>query len=343
LRDEKINRAPSVTAPIYGLGWSPSLPEFSENLAFVSGVSLGDPVRLALPAGAAPTALVPLGQPPLPAGTPASALPIEWSLVKGDLPAAQGRTWRCLSRTDAGAGVELDKPGVSIIADGLGICLKAGQSFMVRSMTDAEMDEEVDARVLPLTVTDAGVRHMDFRGATRKLTETPWPNWPVLGPRTTKWATEYIVGQDGTARSRHTKWKHESGLNVTDPGVSDHELVMRVVTLALEYDQLNISELACFELLMRRAQMSEWKYRERILGRSGTVLEELDDEHLYMGVSEVRGLLMVSPLLSEHISAELHREAVSLKERRKLREERRSAQGKATGSGGGGGGEGNKG
>ena len=165
----------------------------------------------------------------------------------------------------------------------------------------------------------------------------------MLGPRTTKWVTEYIVDQDGSARSRHTKWKHEAGLNVTDPGVADHELVMRVVTLALEYDQLNISELACFELLMRRAQMSEWKYRERILGRAGTVLDELDDEHLYMGVSEVRGLLMVSPLLSEHISAELHREAVSLKERRKLREERRSSQGKASGSGGGGGGDGNKG
>ena len=75
-----------------------------------------------------------------------------------------------------------------------------------------------------------------------------------------------------------------------------------------------------------------------------TLLEELDDEHLHMGVSEVRGLLMVSPLLSEHISAELHREAVSLRERRKLREERRSSQGKASGSGGGGGGgDGNKG
>jgi hypothetical protein len=175
LRDQKINRAPSVAAAIYGADWTPTLPEFAESLCFVSDVSYGDPVRLALPS-AGPRPLPRMGQPALPAGTPADPLPIEWSVVKGALPASKGRSWRCLGRTESGPGVEAGVPELAIIANGVGLSWKGGQTCMVRSMTEEEMDEEVDARVLPLTTTDAGVRHLDFRGATRKLTETPWPN-----------------------------------------------------------------------------------------------------------------------------------------------------------------------
>ena len=61
-----------------------------------------------------------------------------------------------------------------------------------------------------------------------------------------------------------------------DVGCSDHELVMRVIELAVVYDQLNISELSCFELLLCKAQVAEWRHRDRICGGAGD--EFADDE-----------------------------------------------------------------
>eukprot|EP00974_Lingulodinium_polyedra_P021414 2068948-Lingulodinium_polyedra.AAC.1 len=72
---------------------------------------------------------------------------------------------------------------------------------------------------------------------------------------------------------------------------------MRVVELAVVYDQLNITELASFELLMRRAQMTEYRYCEKLLGSVENALAE--DEHLYLGASETRGMLMLAPELEE--------------------------------------------
>ena len=90
-----------------------------------------------------------------------------------------------------------------------------------------------------------------------------------------------------------------------------------------------MSELASFELLSRKAQMAEWRHRDRILGRSKDEL--FDDQFLYLGTGETRGLLMVAPELQEHINQELHREATILKEKRKVREERSLARGGSSG------------
>eukprot|EP00959_Pyramimonas_sp_CCMP1952_P208266 4356664-Pyramimonas_sp.AAC.1 len=86
--------------------------------------------------------------------------------------------------------------------------------------------------------------------------------------------------------------------------------------------------------------MAEWRHRDRVLGRSKDEL--FDDQFLYMGTGETRGLLMVSPELQEHINSELHREASILKEKRKVREERALARGGGGGGGGGGAGASSK-
>ena len=48
----------------------------------------------------------------------------------------------------------------------------------------------------------------------------------------------------------------------------------------------------------------------------------MEDEHLYLGTSETRGMLMVCPSLASFVSEQLRADASVLKERRKLREER---------------------
>ena len=107
--------------------------------------------------------------------------------------------------------------------------------------------------------------------------------------------------------------------------MSDHELCCRVLELGLVYDQLNPSELATFELIARRAQLTEWRYRDRIVGNFALSVDE--NEYLFMGVGDTRGLLMICPDLQEFIAAELHKESATLKEQRKIREERVLAAG----------------
>merc|ERR1712194_194096 len=112
----------------------------------------------------------------------------------------------------------------------------------------------------------------------------------------------------------------QAGLTVTDPGVSDHEAIMRAVDYGLTFDQLNLGELVSFELLLRRAQLVEMKYKSRSLkGLYGDTSHE--EEYLVLGTSSTRGQLMITPSLEEFVANEMGKEGTVLKQRRKLTEE----------------------
>ena len=128
---------------------------------------------------------------------------------------------------------------------------------------------ELDAGVLEIRSDADGRRSRSFRDSIAELHQTDWANWPVLGPRMARWCARFIAEHDLHPKSRYTKWKAEARLNMQDGGVATHELIMRVLELAICYDQLQIGELACFELLLRQAQLSEWRHRDRALGSRG--------------------------------------------------------------------------
>ena len=154
----------------------------------------------------------------------------------------------------------------------------------------------------------------------------------MSGTRTTRWVCENICATDGNPRGRHTRWKRDCGLRPADAGVAEHELALRALQLALEYDQLNIGELACMEFLSRRAQLSELKCRERMISHDPHD-DYGEDAYLYLGISQTRGQVMVMPALEEFVSGQMEKEGRVLKERRKLVEERKlvRAKGKAKG------------
>lgn len=164
------------------------------------------------------------------------------------------------------------------------------------------------------------IRHREFREAVRLLTQTPWDGWPVAGPRTLGWCLRFIAESDTHPRGRHLRWRTATGLGAGDPGVAEHERAMRVIEHALCFDQLMVTQLAYMELVIRRAQLIELKHKSRVLCVRGSEVEE--DEHLYMGTGETRGLLMIAPALEEFVAGELGRQAAAAKERRKMREER---------------------
>ncbi|CAK0798858.1 unnamed protein product, partial [Prorocentrum cordatum] len=212
-------------------------------------------------------------------------------------------------------------------SDDMAIAVVGTGAYTLRALDPKEGVVQVirDDRLLAMAKDSSGIRKKLFRDAVLEVTESPWPGWPLLGPRTTAWCVRFIAEQDSHPRARHTKWLHETGLTQSDPGVADHEVAMRAFEFGLVYDQVNVGELVSFELLARRAQMAEWRYRDRLAPRRAD--ETAEDEHLYMGTGETRGLIMMAPFLVEHISTELHRESQVMKEKRKLREERQLAKG----------------
>ena len=147
-----------------------------------------------------------------------------------------------------------------------------------------EPEEEIDARVLVISRNTDGERAKDFREVVKQCTQTEWSHWPLTGPQTTRWVVRFLLEADGGPRARHTCWKRGAALKPADAGVLEHELAPRALQLAAEYDQLNVTELASMELLARRAQLSELKWKERVL-RHDPQDEYGEDAWLYLGPS----------------------------------------------------------
>ena len=147
------------------------------------------------------------------------------------------------------------------------------------------------------------------------------------------WCLRHILATDGTPRAHHTRWEHQGGLGIHEAGVGDHEACMRAFEMGLCYDQLNICELASFELLARRGQMAELKHKQRSLRDNGSGGLVGDEDFLLLGTNETRGQLMICPQLDAFVAAELGKEGAVLKERRKLAEERKLLRSEAKGKG----------
>ena len=339
-RETELGRRWTRARPVYGGEWEPTALELCEGLQAARPNIFDTPPKSKPPRRV--TAKGPPGVIPSAAGSPMTAEEVFPGLVAGvgTLPAVSGLVWHVMSAEDP----KLLRRPVSVKFDGfvandrIAFGVQGADTYLMRAVDPNSLGVEFegDARILQIKSRPDGSRHRHFTEAAREVSTTSWPEWPVLGPRTATWCLEFLARQDQHPRARHTKWVHECRLEQTDEGVGDHDLAMRMIELALSFDQLNVGELASFELLLRKAQMAEWRHRDRLAAVAGDEL--LEQSYLYLGTGETRGLVMVAPSLIDHINTEMHREAQILKERRKAKEERMLQQsGGGSGPGGGGG------
>jgi hypothetical protein len=133
--------------------------------------------------------------------------------------------------------------------------------------------------------------------------------------------------------------------------VSEHELALRVLESACQYDALDIVNLASVEALVRRLQLIEYAYqieegaalfnaggggggggggkggkgRGKATARAGL----LEEQAVFQGTHRDLAGVCVSPLLLDYVAKEVERDASVMKSVRKAREERRAAAGGA--------------
>ncbi|CAK0817296.1 unnamed protein product, partial [Prorocentrum cordatum] len=151
-----------------------------------------------------------------------SLVPSEWVGIADALPDPAPDKWVQVGSSDGAGRAVLRDLGVDygVVCSGLAMCKKGEQTFIVKISSGGGAG--LGARVLAVVEDADGGRHLPFRDATRLMTVTEWAKWPL-----------------------------QVNLTSADPAVAEHEFCMRVVQLAVHYDQLNISELAAFELVLR--------------------------------------------------------------------------------------------
>ena len=148
-----------------------------------------------------------------------------------------------------------------------------------------------DARTLAVRYGADGKRRRELRDGVDRASESAWTDWPIKGPRTARWVAQYIVTNGGAPLSMHQAWKSNCKLQASDGGVLEHEAICKTLELAIEYDQLNVGELASVELMCRRLQMIQYRWRDRILGASSTGTIEDEKSFLHGNRSYPRKLV----------------------------------------------------
>lgn len=196
-----------------------------------------------------------------------------------------------------------------------------------------------DLRTLPVTYDTDKQRSRAMEAAAYVLTESVFDDWPIPGPRTTKWLVRSHTSTSTTFRRRDAWWRSSMDLSYATEGVEEHGLLAEIFETAICYDQLNVSELACFELLSRRFQLWEHSFAHQLRTSQetrGSSTLEVDERSIFLGRNKSSNIALVCPLLQTHIAETLKDSSAILKERRKYREEFDAGAGAGGGGGGGG-------
>lgn len=159
---------------------------------------------------------------------------------------------------------------------------------------DLPQSSSNDLRTLDV-LYDNGARSRGFDSALASLTESAFTDWPVQGPRTLHWLCRTLGQQGSSFARRHHWWSSVLRLSPDDLGVDEHQSLCEVLQMALQYDQLNITQCGCFELLARRLQFWESYYAKRLLEAvtpQGNASSRIDGEerNLFMGQERTRSL-----------------------------------------------------
>ena len=105
--------------------------------------------------------------------------------------------------------------------------------------------------------------------------------------------------------------------------MQQHDLLTKVLQTMLQYDQLDLSNLASVELMFRELQGIEEKHADKFSKDASA--DAAGERQLFLGSDY--SPVMVCPSLKEWMAEQLKSEAMIMKERRKAREERNLARG----------------
>ncbi|CAK0911582.1 unnamed protein product, partial [Prorocentrum cordatum] len=180
---------------------------------------------------------------------------------------------------------------------------------------------EGDSRILSAR-QDAQQRYRrSFASALQDMKPADFgKSWEIEGPRSTHFTAERIYEGNHSPVQRRYWWRSVMGLSATDVGVDEHLLLSQLLEVGMAIDQMQVCNLATFELVSRRYQMWESAYKDllREVDTGGSGGDDwLSERSLFLGVKNLRSSAIVMPELEDYVAKELAARAAVLKERRK--------------------------
>lgn len=173
-----------------------------------------------------------------------------------------------------------------------------------------------DVRTLEVRYGSANERQRTFKESVQELRVVEFEDFPIT-PRTTLEYVKAIGSIAESATAQHHMWISSSKIQDGDRSIYEDEILARVLDLALVYDALDVSNLACMEVVCRRRQLLADAHHA-----SPGAPSYLGAEH-YMGTTYKAGGGVVVPTLSDHVAKKMAAQSAIMKERRKLEENRK--------------------
>ena len=203
--------------------------------------------------------------------------------------------------------------GVHYTREGVEVCVKRVRKDEVDEL---EPGRESDLRILePVRYDVKGTRYQSFSDSVARMREETLADFPLRNTRSLRWLLNYVVNHGLTFDGRQTKWAAEQRIESESATYVMHDLIGFAIELGATYDQLDLCNLASFEVLGRLYQMIEetrgslcTEGFEHFIGRDATG-----------GLR--RGVALAPGLASDAISQQA-KEVEILKQRRKAKEEK---------------------
>lgn len=109
-----------------------------------------------------------------------------------------------------------------------------------------------DLRILGCSRLSSGKRQLSLMKALETMHPEAFSDWPHRGPKATKEFLESVLENGGDLSTYHASFMRKSGLS--DHSAAAHELknLLQVLRLGISYDQLDVSNLAAMEQVVRR-------------------------------------------------------------------------------------------
>ncbi len=128
--------------------------------------------------------------------------------------------------------------------------------------------------------------------------------------------------------AQHLRWIQQSHIADSDRATFEDSILAHAIEIAATYDNLNVANLACFELLVRRRQVLVEAHRACPSSPDYTGAEH------FLGLNEHAGGGIVIASLAQHVAERLKTAAAIRKERRLFTVEMKEGKGKGRGEDG---------
>ena len=207
------------------------------------------------------------------------------------------------------------------------VVLPSGEGVFVELVREVELEKfleraiAMEARVLPVRVDASGERDRTLHSVVQDARQEVVDG--LSAPRTALWCLKHL---DSEGRSIEAHFEHFKSLCSIQPnqwGMEEYGQLILVLKAMLNIDQLDVSNLQSAELLLRRLQLIEYSYSDKLQKKdSGGGHLTPEEQAAFGAAARPEAKLMICRALVEAAKLEVEKEAGLAKSFLKARQAR---------------------